>query len=73
MFINAESEAEYPGARSMHEAQKTAAPNMVKPAANAMRGSAISGRAQVVAGIEKKRAESHAEPNGGDASLDGDR
>ena len=40
--MSAESEAEYPGARSMHAAQKLAAPNMVKPAANAIIGNAIA-------------------------------
>jgi hypothetical protein len=44
VFIRAESEAEYPGARSMQAAQKFAAANMVKPAANAIIGKATTVR-----------------------------
>src|SRR5580700_3654452 len=44
VFIRAESDAEYPGARSMHDAQKFAAANMVKPAAMAIIGRAITVR-----------------------------
>lgn len=42
VFIAAESDAEYPGARSIHAAQKFAAANMLKPAANAIIGSATT-------------------------------
>src|SRR5579863_584926 len=44
VFISADKEAEYPGARSIQDAQKFAAPNMVKPAANAIIGSATTVR-----------------------------
>ena len=42
VFMSADSDAEYPGARSMQAAQKFAAPNMVKPAARAIMGNAIA-------------------------------
>ena len=42
VFISADKEAEYPGAKSIQDAQKLAAPNMVKPAARAIIGSATT-------------------------------
>src|SRR5258708_31158549 len=42
VFISAESEAEYRGAKSIQEAQKFAAANILNPAASAIMGSATT-------------------------------
>src|SRR5579864_7866771 len=42
VFIRAERDAEYDGARSMHAAQKLAAANILNPAASAIVGSATA-------------------------------
>jgi len=41
VFIRAESEAEYDGAKSMHDAQKFVAANILKPAARVIIGRAM--------------------------------
>src|ERR1700676_3319577 len=58
MFIMEESDAEQSGARSIHATQKTAAPNMLNPAAAAISGNATEVSAVWVP-MQRNAADSH--------------